>query len=120
MRLIIAILIMVLFAPLAHAKLFVAMNKADGSVQGTIDIQEDDIADWTQKYLMTPADESYRGLMPYEIKYQGNKLRKATEQEIEKYKSDLEVESLKKKKDGALATLGITDKDLEKLKKLPD
>ena len=68
---------------------------------------------------MKEADDSYRGLKGYEIKYQGQKLRKATQQEVDDYKKDKKDKLDKAEKDSALKVLGLTQSDIDKIKNLP-
>jgi len=119
MKKIILIALMMLVVNFAEAKVYVCLDKGDGSPQGMVDIDETVVGDWAQRFIMIEADESYRGFQGHEIKYSGQKLRKATQKEVEDY----EVENLKKSKEAKekdiLESLGITKSDLEKIKALP-
>ena len=111
---------LLLIASIAEAKIYVCLSKTDGTPQGAVDINETAIADWAKKFTMIEADESYRGKQGYEMKYQGQKLRHATEQEISDYKQTQEQSSEALKKASVLATLGLEQKDIAKIKKLPE
>lgn len=103
----------------AQAKVYVCMSKTTGEPQGTVDINPENVGQWASSYTMVEADESYRGLMGFEVKYENKKLRKSTEKEISDYKQAEEAEMIAKQKENALATLGLSQHDLDKVKALP-
>ena len=119
MRLIIVILSL-LAATSCFAEVYIALDKDSGEPQGTVEVKPDNLADWSKTYTMKQADESYRGKARYEIKIDDGKIRHATEQEIKSYKDAQEVIQKDEATKAALATLGITAKDIAKIKKLPE
>lgn len=115
----IAGLIVLATLSVCEAKVYVALSKQDGSPSGMVDINEKNVGDWSKKFIMIEADESYRGLQSYEIKYEDQKLRKATQAEINAYLNAQTAEQATKKKEDTLSTLGITAHDIDKVKNLP-
>lgn len=69
---------------------------------------------------MEEANESFRGKHGNEIKFENGKTRLATKQEIDDYNAQQEQLTSARKKQDALDTLGITTKDIEKIKNLPN
>ena len=120
MKKIILIVCLVLLASTCEAKMYVCLDKKDGTPQGTADIADINIADWATKYILITADESYRGLNGYEVKFQNQKIRKATKQEVDEFFDKQAQDVEKKKKEDALKATGLTDKDIGKIKKLPE
>lgn len=110
-------MIMILFvAGLAEAKIYVALDKSDGTVKGTVDIDEKTIGDWAKQFVMIEAGEDYRGKDGFELKFEGQKLRKATKKEIDDYNDEQAAKLKINQKKKALEILDITEADLEKIK----
>ena len=104
----------------AQAVIYVALDKESGEVKGMVDISPDSVGDWAKTYVMKEADESYRGKQGYEMKYVNQKLRMATEKEITDYKKEIDDKAKIDSRKNALEAIGISEKDIEKLKKLPE
>ena len=119
MKLIIILLLCLLVTP-AYATIYVCIDKETGDPVGTADISPLAVQQWAALYNLKEAGESYRGLQGYEIKIQGNSIRKATAQEIQTYLNNQKAEQEEMKKKDALDTLGLDAKDISKIKKLPD
>jgi len=68
-----------------YAETYVCLDKTTGEVRGTIDIKPTAVPDWAKRYILVEADNSYQGLKHYEIKYENQILRKATQAEIDTY-----------------------------------
>jgi len=119
MKKLIIIVTLILLATTCEAKIYVCLDKQTGEPKGTTDLDPKNISQWASQYTMIIADESYRGLKGYEIKYENQTLRKATPQEIAQYEEEQEALLEADSKEKALKTLGLTDEDIEKVKKLP-
>ena len=102
-----------------EAKMYVALDKSDGKVQGVVDIDEMVVGDWSNSFIMVEANESYRGAQGHEVKYENKKLRKATTEEVNAHKQNQAQLEANRRKEEALTTLGINAVDIEKIKKLP-
>jgi len=117
MKKVLFVMIMILFvAGLAEAKIYVALDKSDGTVKGTVDIDEKTIGDWAKQFVMIEAGEDYRGKDGFELKFEGQKLRKATKKEIDDYNDEQAAKLKINQKKKALEILDITEADLEKIK----
>jgi len=115
-RMFIIIILGFFVTSLCEAKIYVALDKQTGDPQGTVDIDERTVGEWAKGFIMLPADESYRGLQGYEIKYDNKKLRRATIVEIDSYKNDIDNRARLLRKQNILDELGITESELNKLK----
>ncbi len=71
-----------------------------------------------KKYTMIKVGQEFVGKQRYEIKYDGSKVRLATQQEIDDFIQQQEQAAEIVKKQTALNTLGITQTDIDKLKAL--
>ena len=106
-----------LFCFNSGAELYVCLDKSTNEPKGMIDTSQK--TEWEKSFILIEADESYRGKAGYEMKYDG-KLRHATAEEIAAYKQAEEQAQEANKKAKALEILGLTTKDIEKIKKLPN
>ena len=86
--------VMILVPVFCYSDIYVAIGKETGICQGTVDVQPDSIGDWAKIYTMKKADESYRGLKGYEVKFEKGKLRKATKEEIAEVESSQPKEEI--------------------------
>lgn len=77
---------MIIGVSICEAKIYVALDKSTGEAKRFVDIDEKVIGDWAKNFIMIEADESYRGKEGYEIKFENQKLRFATQIEIDTYK----------------------------------
>jgi hypothetical protein len=111
-----AVLVSVIFV--SEAKTYVVFDKSSGEIKGVADISDDSILDWTKDNILKEAGEAYRGKQAYEIKYKNNKLSLATNEEVAEHKSTIEANTVNTKKQEALETLGLTETDIENIKKL--
>ena len=118
MKKILLAIIMVLIACSAEAKIYVCLDKSTGEARGSADIDPKNIGGWANQFAMIEADESYRGLQGYEIKYENQTLRKATDQEIADYKQAQSDSIQAKKKQDMMDTLGITSDTLTSIKSM--
>ncbi len=112
-------ILIVSFCLTANAKIYVALDKTTGEPRGTINIKLEAVADWAEKFILIEADESYRGLHGYELKYKNEKLKKATQAEKDAYKAERKAEQDARRKSDALETLSLTQSDIDKIKNLP-
>ena len=118
-KFILTLLLIVCVSVIAEAKIYVCLDKSTGEPQGVASLKPEMIADWAENFIMIEADDSYRGLQGYEIKYKDQKLRKAMQSEIDAYNLEQENETKLKQKEKALEILGLNEEDLDKIKKLP-
>ena len=92
MKTILLVILIVSFCLTANAKTYVLRDKLTGSPVGVASISEKHISDWAKKFILTEADETYKGKQSYEMKYESGKLRHATTQEISDYLTAQEQE----------------------------
>ena len=111
-------LLICLFTQVCEAEWYVCLSRVDGSPQGGVSIKPEALADWSKDYIMIEADETYRGKHGYEMKYSNQKLRHATEGEIDTYKAEKEQAKEAKKRLKALEALGLDEDDLLNIKDL--
>jgi hypothetical protein len=90
----------------------------NNEVIGIVYVEDMDLDDWKKKYTMIK--NPFVGKKPYEIKYENGQLRNATQQEKTVYLQQLEQAQEVKKREEALKTLGLVQKDLDKIKNLPE
>ncbi len=114
------ILLTLLMTTVCYADVYVCLDKVTNEPKGMVDIHPGALTAWGESFIMIPADESYRGRNPWELKFEGNKLRHATKNEIQLYKDQLKDEQKALKKQDALNTLGLSESDIDKIKKLKD
>ena len=104
----------------SYSEIYICLDKESGDVRGMVDIKPDTVGDWAKTYVMKEANESYRGKQGYEMKYVNQKLRLSTEKEIADYKKEIDDKVKINSRKNALEAIGISEKDIEKLKKLPE
>ena len=98
--------------------IYVKLKKGTNEVLGTVSVSPLVLNDWEKDYTMIPAGEDYRGKSKIEITSDAGKLRFATQQEIDAHKQSMEQATRVDKKEEALAALGLTQADLDKVKAL--
>lgn len=110
------IICLMLVVNISQAKIYVPIDMETGEMRGTVDVQADNIGEWSKSYTMKIADEKFRGKQGYEIKMDKGKLRLATKEEIEEYLLKAKQENLKIRKKIILDELGVTEEQLDKIK----
>ena len=104
----------------SYSEIYICLDKESGDVRGMVDIKPDTVGDWAKNFTMKEADESYRGKQGHEMRFENKKLRMATDKEITDYKKEIDDKAKIDSRKSALEMIGITEKDIEKLKKLPE
>lgn len=118
MKIILFVILITSFYLTANADIYVCLSKTDGSPQGVVDIRPEALPDWAENFIMIPADESYRGKQSYEIKYKNQKLRHATQAEIDDYLNSIKPKTEKEKFLEMLEDKDIKTK-IKEIKNLP-
>ena len=80
-----------MFMSASFASLYVALDGNDP--KGVTSVKDKYLSDWEKDYTMIKVGEEYRGKNGYEIKYDGSKLRLATQQEIDNHLNQVEVQA---------------------------
>ena len=71
--------------------LYVCLNKVTQNPLGTAEIADKAKKDWEKKFVIREVGEEYRGKQVYEMKFVGDKLRLATQQEKESIENTREA-----------------------------
>lgn len=100
--------------------LYAIVDKNTNEPLGTLEICSDEIEDYSKNYKIFEVDKSFRGKFGYEIKYEDDTVRLATEEEKQNYLSSRDSEIATSKvtslRENVLEALGLTENDLLVLK----
>lgn len=119
-KIIILIFSVLMLTSYAEAKMYVCLDRSTGEPVGTVDIREQAIGDWSKQLIMIEADEAYRGKQGFEIRFEGQKLRKATDNEISSYNNTQASKVKESRRRKAMEDLGLTESDLSKIKAIKE
>lgn len=84
------LLILLLLSGVCYADDYVVVK--NGKALGTVAIKDEALPEWEKDYEMIPASLEFVGKHHYELRYENNEVRLATEQEINDYYAQLEQE----------------------------
>lgn len=85
LKTVLAILMIFSLCTLAQAKVYVTLDNLTGEPTGSASISDKAVADWAKNFILIEADKTYQGKNGYEIKYDNETLRHATQIEIDTY-----------------------------------
>ena len=89
-KILMTVLILGFLVTNAQAELYVTLSKTTGEPQGTVNINEKAVADWAESFILVEAGKEYQGKHGYEMKYENQELRLATQEEIDEYLISIE------------------------------
>ena len=102
--------------------LYVLLDKETDAPLGAVDISSAELSNYQSKYTIIEANETFRGKLSYEIKYENEEIRLATQQEIDTYlANDASTTATQRKnelKSQVLDALGLDEADLTTLKNM--
>ena len=93
---------------ICHADWYVLRNKQTGEPMGGAELRQDAVSAW-EKGFIVEKNEAFRGKQPYEMKYDGGKLRLATKAELDTYRDSLKQQADSANKQELLRILGVTE-----------
>lgn len=76
---------------------YVTLDKVTKEPTGVVNILPKALPEWEAKFDLIEVDESYRGKHGYELKYENNQIRFATQQEIDDYLDSIKPKTEKEK-----------------------
>ena len=117
MKRILLLMILLLIPFICQAKTYVVIDKEMGEVKGVVDITDEARLEWTQFHILKEVGEEFRGKTSDEIKVSGNAVKLATDKEIGIKQQENILRKQVKEKEKILTILGITEEQLEAIKK---
>lgn len=97
--------------------IYVCLDKVTKQPKGMVQIDNLKVKDeWDKTHILIEVDDSFIGKLSYEIKYENDKVRLATQVEIDIYKAQEDARIKDEAKARTLTDLGLTQEDIDKVK----